>query len=181
MTQGAGTLFHVTKPDAEDLEMNLKGGCACGAARYRLTAPPLIVHACHCLDCQRLTGSAFVMNVWIEREFVEPSAGSLESVKLKAGSGRDHEVFFCAACRTCLWSRYSGPGDTLFVRAGTLDDPRAVRPDVHIFTRTKHAWLELPGDVPAFEAFYDLKSVWPAESRKRLRENIGKHSARAPD
>jgi len=39
--------------------MDLEGGCACGAVRYRLTAPPLIVHACHCRDCQKLTGSAF--------------------------------------------------------------------------------------------------------------------------
>ena len=37
--------------------MDLEGGCACGAVRYRLTAPPLIVHACR--DCQKLTGSAF--------------------------------------------------------------------------------------------------------------------------
>jgi hypothetical protein len=31
--------------------MDLEGGCACGSVRYRLTAPPLIVHACHCRDC----------------------------------------------------------------------------------------------------------------------------------
>jgi len=38
-----------------------KGGCACGAIRYELTADPMIVHACHCRDCQRITGGAFVV------------------------------------------------------------------------------------------------------------------------
>jgi hypothetical protein len=47
--------------------MDLEGGCACGAVRYRLTAPPLIVHAYHCRDCQKMTGSAFVLNMWIEK------------------------------------------------------------------------------------------------------------------
>jgi hypothetical protein len=51
--------------------MEREGGCACGAMRYRLTAAPLIVHACHCRDCQRLTGDAFALNTWIERRFVD--------------------------------------------------------------------------------------------------------------
>ncbi len=51
--------------------MNLEGGCSCGAIRYKLTNTPLIVHACHCRDCQRVTGSGFVINIWIEKRFVE--------------------------------------------------------------------------------------------------------------
>jgi hypothetical protein len=160
--------------------VNAEGGCACGKVRYRLSAAPLIVHACHCLDCQRLTGSAFVINLWIERELVELTSGAPRPAKLKGGSGADHEVFFCEDCGVYVWSRYGGPADTLFVRAGTLDAPSAVRPDVHIFTRTKLPWLSLPEGVPAFEAFYDLKSVWPDESRRRLRENIGKSSPPGP-
>jgi hypothetical protein len=51
--------------------MEQEGGCACGTTRYKLTAAPLIVHACHCRDCQRLSGGAFALNVWIEKRFVE--------------------------------------------------------------------------------------------------------------
>jgi hypothetical protein len=60
----------------------------------------------------------------------------------------------------------------LFVRAGTLDDPQAVRPDVHIFTRSRAPWHDLPADVPAFEAAYKIDNVWPAESKERLRRNL---------
>jgi len=157
--------------------MNLEGGCACGALRYKLTADPLIVHACHCRNCQRLTGSAFVTNIWIEKKFVETVSGVPKSFKLSGGSGNPHEVFFCDRCGTYLWSKYyAAPGDTVLLRVGTLDRPEAIKPDVHIFTRSKLPWLDLPKDVPAFESFYDLKEVWSAESRERLRRNAAEQS-----
>jgi hypothetical protein len=152
--------------------MNLEGGCSCGAIRYEMTASPLIVHACHCRDCQRITGSAFVINIWIERKFVQAGPAAVQSFRLAGGSGKPHEVFFCGACGTYVWSRYHGaPGDFLFVRAGTLDTPDAVRPDVHIFTRSKVPWLNLPEGVPAFKEFYKVDQVWSAESLERLRRN----------
>jgi hypothetical protein len=149
---------------------NLTGGCACGAIRYKLTASPLIVHACHCRDCQRITGSAFVINIWIEGKFVETDSLAPKSFRLAGGSGNPHDVFFCGECGVYVWSSHHGaPGDFLFVRAGTLDNPDAVTPDVHIFTRSKLPWLNLPADAPAFESFYKLAEVWRPESLARFR------------
>ncbi|MGH7781807.1 MAG: GFA family protein [Candidatus Binataceae bacterium] len=148
--------------------MPLKGRCACAAVRYKLTADPLIVHACHCRDCQRITGSAFVINLWIEKRFVEADHAALKSYRLKGGSGQAHEVFFCGACGTYLWSEYGAPSDYLFVRAGTLDQPEAVKPDVHIFTRGKLPWVVLPKDARAFKSFYKIDEVWSAASRERM-------------
>ena len=157
--------------------MDLEGGCVCGAVRYRLTAPPLIVHACHCRDCQKMTGSAFVLNMWIEKNCVETDHGAPKSFTLPAGSGKLHEVFYCGNCMTRLWSKYhAAPGDTLLVRVGTLDHPERVEPDVHIFTRSKLSWLQLPPGKPAFEAFYKIPDVWPAASQDRLRRNIAGQS-----
>ena len=157
--------------------MDLEGGCACGAVRYRLTAPPLIVHACHCRDCQKQTGSAFVLNMWIEKNCVDADYNLPKSLMLRAGSGKPHEVFYCGNCATRLWSKYhAAPGDTLLVRVGTLDHPEQVKPDVHIFTRSKMPWLQLPPEVPAFNAFYKIPEVWPAASQERLRRNIAGQS-----
>jgi len=157
--------------------MSLEGGCACGAVRYKVTAAPLIVHACHCRDCQRITGSAFVTNIWIERKFVEVLSGTPKSFKLAAGSGKPHEVFFCERCGTYVWGKYyASPGDTVLLRVGTLDHPETIRPDVHIFTRSKAPWLELPKDARRFEAFYELKEVWSAESLERLRRNAAEQT-----
>jgi hypothetical protein len=150
--------------------MTLEGRCSCGNISYKLTAPPLIVHACHCRDCQRITGGAFVINLWIETKFVEARGAGPLSFRLKGGTGAPHEVFFCGDCGTFVWSRYHGaPGDALFVRAGTLDNPDAVAPDVHIFTRSKAPWLTLPAGVPAYKSFYKLDEVWPPASLERLR------------
>jgi hypothetical protein len=152
-------------------EGTLEGGCACGAIRYRLTNTPMIVHACHCRDCQKLTGSAFVINLWIERAFVDASGDEPIAFAVPPGpSGTLHEVFACAKCGTRLWSKYhSAPGDSVLLRAGTLDEPGAITPDVHIFTRSKVPWLELPADARVFDAYYRRSEVWPAESLARWR------------
>ena len=100
--------------------------------------------------------------------FAEVNGTTLHYVA--GGTGKPHDVFFCGACGTYLWSRYHGaPGDFLFVRAGTLDNPDAVTPDVHIFTRSKVPWLDLPRGVPVFKAFYKLDEVFSADSMERMR------------
>ena len=158
--------------------MNLEGGCSCGAVRYKLTNTPLIVHACHCRDCQRITGSGFVINIWIEKQFLKTNGARLKSFVLQGGTGKDHEAFFCDNCGTYVWSRYAvAPGDALFVRAGTLDQPDAVQPDVHIFTRSKLPWVRLPEEALAFETAYKIDEVWTTDSKERLHRQLARQSA----
>jgi hypothetical protein len=57
------------------MDNTLDGGCACGQIRYRLLLAPLFVNCCHCLNCQRQTGSAFVLNAVIETDWVELATG----------------------------------------------------------------------------------------------------------
>jgi hypothetical protein len=72
-----------------------------------------------------------------------------------------------------VWSHYGGRPALAFVRVGTLDDPRALPPDVHIYVRSKLPWIALPADVPAFSAYYDSKKLWPAESLERRKAILG--------
>jgi hypothetical protein len=124
-----------------------EGGCACGALRYRMTAEPMFVHCCHCLNCQRQTGSAFAINLLIEAACVEVLHGTPQPVDAPRDDGSVQRIFRCADCQVAVFSEYSSPG-VWFVRGGTLDEPRAVAPDVHIFTRSKVGWVTLPGGVP---------------------------------
>jgi hypothetical protein len=105
-------------------------GCACRAVRYRLTLDSLFVHCCHCLNCQRQTGSAFVINVLIETDRVELLAGDPEPVPVPRSGGKKQKIWRCPTCQVAVFSRYRRRG-IRFVRAGTLDDPAAVEPDVH--------------------------------------------------
>jgi hypothetical protein len=146
-----------------------EGGCACGAVRYRLASAPMFVHCCHCRDCQRQTGSAFVLNALIETDRVVLHSGSTEAIAVPSDSGRPHVIHRCPSCKTAVWSHYGGADKLSFVRIGTLDDPAVLTPDVHIYIRSKLPWITLPEGVPAFEAYYDSKKLWPAASLERRR------------
>jgi hypothetical protein len=144
-----------------------EGGCACGAVRYRLSSEPLFVHCCHCLNCQRQTGSAFVINLLIEAERVEILATTPQPVEVPRDDGSAQQIFRCPRCQVAVFSEYSRPG-VWFVRGGTLDDPTQITPDVHIYTRSKVGWVTLPQGAPTFEAYYDTDQLWPAESLERF-------------
>jgi hypothetical protein len=133
----------------------------CGAVRYRLASEPLVVHCCHCLHCQRQTGSAFVVNIVIEADRVELLQGEPVPVDVpREPENGVQTVFRCPTCQVAVYSIYTSPAYR-FVRAGTLDDPSAIEPDVHIFTRSKLPWVQLPDGVPAFEVFYpDRTQIW---------------------
>jgi hypothetical protein len=148
------------------MSARLTGGCACGAVRYRLASEPLFVHCCHCLNCQRQTGSAFVINLLIEAERVELLAGAPEAVPVPRGT-KQQQIWRCPTCQIAVYSQYTTPR-LRFVRGGTLDEPSAVVPDVHIYTRSKLPWVELPESAPAFRAYYDPEKLWPAASLERL-------------
>jgi hypothetical protein len=144
----------------------LTGGCACGAVRYRMQTGPMIVHCCHCLDCQRQTGSAFVLNALIEADRVEVT-GEVAASPMPTDSGRTHEVMRCTECGVAVWSEYGAGPIVKFMRVGTLDEPAQLAPDLHIYTRTKQPWVQIPEGVRAFEAYYDSAQVWPAAALKR--------------
>jgi hypothetical protein len=150
-----------------------EGGCACAEVRYRLNSQPMFNHCCHCLDCQRQTGSAFVLNALIETDRIEILKGAPTPTTVPTDSGRPHDIWRCPTCLTALWSDYGRRPALRFVRMGTLDDPSALSPDVHIFTRSKQPWVGLPADVPAFEIYYDMEKLWPAESLARRRAAVG--------
>jgi hypothetical protein len=128
---------------------------------------PLFVHCCHCLNCQRQTGSAFVINLLIEAVRVELLSGDPLAVDVPRDDGSAQRIFRCPACQVAVYSEYGRP-EIRFVRGGTLDEPRDVEPDVHIFTKSKVGWVTLPEGVPAFEIYYDTKTLWPAASLERL-------------
>jgi hypothetical protein len=150
------------------MSMPREGGCSCGAVRYRLTSEPLFTHCCHCLNCQRQTGSAFVINLLIEADRVELLAGDPQPVDVPRDDGSTQRIFRCPTCHVAVFSEYGRP-EVRFVRGGTLDDPSAITPDVHIYTRSKLPWIALPDTAPAFEEYYDMRALWPAASLERLK------------
>ncbi len=151
-------------------DYSMEGGCTCGAVRYRMTSKPMFVHCCHCRWCQRETGASFALNAMIEADRVVLLRGSPEAVDTPSESGKGQKIVRCPDCHIALWSNYAGAGDALhFIRAGTLDEPDRLTPDVHIYTSSKQPWVVLPPGTPAFKEYYDRNELWPEESLARRR------------
>ncbi len=151
----------------------LQGGCACSAVRYRLEASPLIVHACHCGNCQRQSGAWHAVNALIESDCVTLLSGTLETQELETPSGAGQTVTRCSQCKVAVWSNYHrmsrGLGDIVrFIRVGTLDEPSRVPPDVHIFARDRNTCAPRPEGDRVFDEFYDPLKVWSPASLERM-------------
>jgi hypothetical protein len=159
------------KKSIQHAKQKLKGGCSCGQVRYQLLDKPIRVHCCHCTDCQRHTGSAFVLNAIIETSAIKMLRGKLLAVPVPRAFG-PHDIYRCPKCKVALWSDYGHRPQIRFVRVGTLDDPSAIRPDIHIYTETKMPWLKLPKNTPTFREYYDRKKVWPLKSQQRLKKAL---------
>jgi hypothetical protein len=119
------------------------------------------------LKCQRQTGSAFVINLLLETDRVEVLTGEPQPIDAPRDDGSAQRIFRCASCQVAVFSEYGWP-ELRFVRAGTLDEPSAVTPDVHIFTKSRVPWVMLPDDAPAFDVYYDTRTLWPPASLQRL-------------
>jgi len=155
-------------------ENGFDGGCTCRQVRYRMHRAPLFVHCCHCRWCQRETGSAFALNGLVEACEVTLLQGAVEVVDTPSNSGRGQRIARCPNCKVAVWSNYSGAKDAIhFVRIGTLDNPDAFPPDIHIFTSSKQSWVNLESGAPAVAEYYDRLEFWPAESVARYRKALG--------
>jgi hypothetical protein len=140
----------------------LTGACACGNVRFALNDAPITTHCCHCLQCQKSTGSAFSVHAMIERERISVLQGTPETYQGK----ESHKAVQCPACKARLWSYHPHLGEAIaFVRVGMLDEPGRLQPEAHYFTRSKHPWLRLPAGLPTFDELGDPGNL---EARKRV-------------
>ncbi|PSN70251.1 hypothetical protein BS50DRAFT_309229 [Corynespora cassiicola Philippines] len=156
----------------------LKGHCTCGSIQYQLSAPPLVVHCCHCTWCQREVGAAFATNAQIEAyNFKITSLEEPIFIQIPSVSGAGQLVARCPTCYTAVYSHNSPRGAIgkaiMFVKIGTLADGsrQRVRPDVHIYTSTKVEWVDLQKEeergIKVYEGYYQREDVWSESSLQR--------------
>jgi len=143
------------------------GRCSCGLVHYEMQREPMIVHCCHCRQCQRETGASFALNAMVELDSLHVS-GPVRAQDRPTGSGKGVRAMGCERCGATLWVVYATTGAAFaWVRVGTLDAPDLCPPSVHVFTASKQPWVALEDGAPVFEGFYPPGSVWTAEARAR--------------
>ena len=127
----------------------LEGGCHCRAVRYRITGETVYVALCHCSDCRRHSGAPVVTWAAVKAEQLEVEG------KLTTYASSEHgQRQFCPACGTGLFYRNEKvlPG-LVDIQAGTLDDPAALEPTIHVQTAERLDYITRLDALPAFERY----------------------------
>jgi hypothetical protein len=133
------------------------GGCLCGAIRYSVSAAPVRVTICHCTFCQKITGSAYLVEPVFRKEDVSFS-GTVTKVFVHCSdsSHKKVTVHFCETCATKICLDLERFPDVWGLFGGTFDDPnwfdRSTANCRHLFTRSAQHGVVLPPGVATFEA-----------------------------
>lgn len=142
----------------------LTGGCSCGLIRYEITTFPLLLYTCNCTDCQRLTGSAFALNMPVESSGFRIVRGEPKGWRHVSPSGADVTSWFCGECGTRIFGSREGRPQSMNLRAGTLDDTKWLVPAAHMFLKSAQSWIQAAAVAECFEVgpedFRPLAAKW---------------------
>ncbi|GGJ03647.1 GFA family protein [Neoroseomonas lacus] len=117
--------------------------CACGQLRAECRGERRLVSLCHCLDCQRRTGSAFGIAAFFGRDDVT-NEGRASACIRRGDSGHALRFHFCPDCgSTVFWEPERRPGD-LAVAVGAFADPGFPAPAKSVFEHRRHPWIQRP-------------------------------------
>ena len=125
--------------------MNHTASCRCGQLSATATGEPTRVSVCHCLDCQKRSGSAFAAQVRFPAEQVT-SAGQSNTFAATGDNGAAH-FHFCPDCGSTVSFTNDSQPDTIAIALGAFDDPYFVVPTVSVWEERQHEWVEIAGDV----------------------------------
>ncbi|KAB8227995.1 Mss4-like protein [Aspergillus alliaceus] len=122
------------------------GSCLCGAVQYRITGDPGQFFVCHCDNCQKVSGSAFMANCWYIKDQVQITQGQ-ESVKTyhdkATSSGTGLKRSFCETCGSSLFVQSDKPEGLQYisVASGTINNRASLHPTVEVWESCRRPWL----------------------------------------
>lgn len=134
------------------MRLPLAGRCACKDTAFEVHEAPSAVVACHCPFCQRYSGSAFNLVMFVPQGSAKITAGMTETWHHETESGFSIDRVFCSRCGSSLLGEFHAFSRTI-VRVGALDDAPIIKPVGHFWTKTKHPWIKIPDRDLIYEEF----------------------------
>jgi hypothetical protein len=128
---------------------NITGGCQCGQVRYESSAEPLFTGNCHCRDCQRSTGGAYMPASALPASELKVN-GEVKYYESLADSGNTFSRGFCPKCGGRVFGKTSGMPQLILITAGSLDDPSRFKPRMDFFTSSAQPWDHMDPALPKF-------------------------------
>lgn len=120
--------------------------CSCGRLRAEVTAEPLRISVCHCLACQRRTGSVFAAQARFPRGAVSISGASSGFVRI-GDEGTRATFRFCPTCGATVYYTLSGMEDVVAIPVGAFADPSFPAPTVSVYEERMHGWVHMPAGI----------------------------------
>ena len=140
------------------------GGCLCGAIRYESSGESVFALQCHCRDCQRQSGAAYVAAMRVPSAGFRITRGTPKRYVAKADSGNEIVRVFCGDCGTPLYVQVATRPDLVGLRVCTLDDPSGFRAEADIFVKSAQPWDYMNPTIPKFPTYPSGKSYTPGEA-----------------
>jgi hypothetical protein len=140
----------ISTVDVQPLDMLREATCLCGQLVLRCTGEPVIISLCHCLDCQRRTGSVFGIGAFFAKELVTIGTGSSTQFRRAADSGAGVTSHFCGRCGSTVWWEAERLPSMIGVAVGAFADPDFAAPKQATWDSRRHRWLHLPDEVVSY-------------------------------
>jgi hypothetical protein len=118
-----------------------EAACSCGQLRVTVEGEPVRVSMCHCLACQRRTGSAFGIQARWPVGSARITGESREYVRV-SDEGDGHRFYFCPRCGATVY--YFTDTEYIAIPVGALADPDFAAPTVSVWEARRHPWVTVP-------------------------------------
>ena len=127
-----------------------QAACCCGQLYAVTEGEPVRISMCHCLACQRRTGSTFGAQARFPRNRVSINGTATQYVRT-ADSGDRITFHFCPACGSTVFYQQNPEPDLIAIPVGAFADPSFPAPTVSVYEARRHVWTALPPDVEHFD------------------------------
>ena len=122
-----------------------QAACSCEQLRLTVEGEPVRVAICHCLACQRRTGSVLGVQARFNAGQVTTEGVSKQYVRV-SDDGEERVCHFCPECGATVFLTNDSSGDVI-VAVGAFADPSFPAPTRSVWEERRHSWLDLPDDV----------------------------------
>ena len=124
--------------------------CSCGQLSATVVGEPLRISICHCLACQRRTGSVLSEQARFLKENVS-TAGSFTQYQRRGDAGSLATFHFCPHCGATVWWHAEGLEDYVTVPVGAFADPAFPAPMVSVYESRMHGWVVPPPEAAHYD------------------------------
>jgi hypothetical protein len=156
-----------------------EASCSCGQLRLDAAGDPIRISVCHCLACQRRSGSAFAIQARFTSDRVQIAGRFGDYVRLSDDGGEERTFHFCPDCGGTVFYTTSEAPDVIAVAVGAFADPSFPPPTVSVYESRRHPWVALPDSIETDELWSSLRPLYEAgeyaEVADRGRELIEAH------